>query len=77
MLMEMVRRGTLQIMPLLPGEADKVGAIMKRYGKMLFADAWAVRLSEMLPDSMVHAIDKRDSTPCRRHRNQDVKAVTP
>ena len=76
-LMEMVRRGTLQVMPLLPEEADAVGAIMKRCTKMQFADACIVRLSEILPDAVVYTTDKRDFSIYRRHRNQPIKSVTP
>ncbi|MBI5771850.1 MAG: hypothetical protein HZA93_29025 [Verrucomicrobia bacterium] len=31
LLMEMVRRGTLHIVPLLPAEAEAIGALLKRY----------------------------------------------
>ena len=77
LLMEMVRRGTLTVLPLLPGEADAVGALMKRYRKMQFADACVVRLSEMLPDAVVYTTDKRDFGVFRRRRNEPIALVTP
>lgn len=77
LLMEMVRRGTLQVVPLLPKEAEVIGMALKRYGKMQFADACLVRLSELLPDSMVYTTDKRDFSVYRRHRNQVIKYISP
>jgi hypothetical protein len=75
--MEMVRRGTLRVVPLLPAEAEAIGAMMKRYPKMQFADACVVRLSESLAESVVYTTDKRDFSVYRRHRNQAIKTVTP
>ena len=77
LLMEMVRRGTLQVVPLLPREAEAIGATLKRYPKMQFADACVVRLSELLSDSVVYTTDKRDFSVYRRHRNQPIKHVSP
>jgi predicted nucleic acid-binding protein len=76
-LMEMVRRGTLQVSALLPAEADALASLMKRYPKMQFADACVVRLSEMLTDAAVYTTDKRDFAIYRRHRNKPIKTVTP
>jgi predicted nucleic acid-binding protein len=76
-LMEMVRRGTLQVVPLLPVEADALATLMKRYSKMQFADACVVRLSEMLADAVVYTTDKRDFSVYRRRRNEPIKTVTP
>ncbi len=77
LVMEMVRRGTLQVVPLLPKEAEAIGAVLKRYGKMQFADACLVRLSELLPDSVVYTTDRRDFSIYRRHRNQGIKFISP
>lgn len=77
LLMEMVKRGTLRIVPLLPAEGDPIGTLMKRYSKMQFADACIVRLSETLLDAVVYTTDKRDFTIYRRRRNEVIKAVTP
>ena len=77
LLMEMVKRGTLRILPLLPADAEPIGAVMKRYPKMQFADACIVRLSETLPDALVYTTDKRDFGIYRRRRNESIKTVTP
>lgn len=77
LLMEMVKRGTLRIAPLLPGEAEAIGTLMKRYAKMQFADACVVRLSETLPDALVYTTDKRDFGIYRRRRNETIKVITP
>ena len=77
LLMEMVRRGTLRIAPTLPAEAESLGAMMKRYPKMQFADACVVRLSETMADAVVYTTDKRDFAIYRRHRNQAIKTFTP
>lgn len=77
LLMEMIKRGTLRIVPLLPEQGDLIAALMKRYPRMQFADACIVRLSETLPDAVVFTTDKRDFTIYRRRRNEAIKAVTP
>jgi predicted nucleic acid-binding protein len=76
-LMEMVRRGTLHVVLLLPAEAEPLSALMKRYAKMQFADACIVRLSEMLPDALVYTTDKRDFAIYRRRGRELIKTVTP
>lgn len=76
-LMEMVRRGTLHVMPLLPHEADPLGVLMKKYGQMQFADACVVRLSEILPEAVVYTADKRDFSIYRRKGRELIKTVTP
>ena len=76
-LMEMVRRGTLQVAPMLPAEAEPLGALMKRYEKMQFADACIVRLSEILPNAVVYTTDKRDFAIFRRRGRELIKTVTP
>ncbi len=75
--MEMVRRGTLNMMNLLPTDADALGALMKRYPKMQFADACIVRLSEILANAVVFTTDKRDFAIYRRRRNEAIKTVSP
>lgn len=77
LLMEMVRRGALQVAALLPNEAEPIGILMKRYTKMQFADACIVHLSATMTDSVVYTTDKRDFAIYRRNRNQFIKTVTP
>lgn len=79
LLMEMVKRGTLTVMPLLPRDAEAIGTVMRlwRYPKMQFADACVVRLSETLPDALVYTTDKRDFGIYRRRRNKTIKTITP
>lgn len=77
LLMEMVRRGTLQVATILPVEAESIGALMKRYPKMQFADACIVRLSETIAEAIVYTTDKRDFSILRRRRNEVIKMVTP
>ena len=77
LLMEMVGRGTLQLIALLPTEAVALGVLMKRYPKMQFADACVVRLSEIVPNAVVFTTDKRDFGIYRRRRNEAIKTVTP
>lgn len=77
LLLEMVRRGTLRIVPLLPGETDAITTLLQRYETMQFADACVVRLSELIPESVVYTTDKRDFTVYRRRRNQLIRFVSP
>lgn len=77
LLMEMVDRGTLHVASLLPKEAEPIGALMRRYPKMQFADACVVHLSATLPNAVVYTTDKRDFSVYRRNRNDPIKAITP
>jgi predicted nucleic acid-binding protein len=77
LLMEMVRRETLRVVPLLPADAAAIGGLMKRYPKMQYADACIVRLSETIAEALVYTTDKRDFAIRRRHRNQAIKTTTP
>ncbi len=77
LLMEMVRRGTLRIVPIIPAQADAVALVMKRYPKMQFADACIVRLSETEAGAVVYTADKRDFGIFRRRKNAPIKMVTP
>jgi hypothetical protein len=75
--MEMVRRGTLQIVSVLPTEAGAIAALMKHYPKMQFADVCIVHLSATVANAVVYTTDKRDFAIYRRRRNETIKAVTP
>ncbi len=77
LLMTMIQRGTLEVVSVLPAEAEAIAALMKRYDRMQFADACIVRLSEMIAGAVVYTTDKRDFTVYRRHRNQPVRIVAP
>jgi len=77
LLMEMVRRGTLQIVSVLPKEADAIAALMKHCPKMQFADACIVHLSATVANAVVYTTDKRDFAIYRRRRNEMIKTVTP
>ena len=77
LLMEMVERGALLVAPLLPRDARHLAATMGKYPKMQFADACVVRLSELLPQSVVYTTDKKDFSIYRRHGRETIKTVTP
>lgn len=77
LLMEMIRRGTLHILPLLPEQAPRIGALMARYPRMQFADACVVCLSEQEKKSIVYTTDKRDFSVYRRFRSELIKTITP
>lgn len=77
LLMEMVKRGSLHITPLLPDESDALAALMQKYERMQFADACIVRLSEIIPDALVYTTDKRDFSIYRRRGREQIKTVTP
>jgi predicted nucleic acid-binding protein len=77
LLMEMVRRGTLLVQALLPGEAEALAKLMTRYPKMQFADACVVRLSELLPGAVVYTTDRRDFTVFRRRKRDPIALEFP
>ena len=76
-LMEMVRRGALQVEHLLPGDAQPLAALMTKYPKMQLADACIVRLSEVLPKAVVYTTDKRDFGVYRRRGKEAIDMITP
>lgn len=77
LLMEMVKRGTLQVVSLLPNEAEPIGVLLKQYPKMQFADACVVHLSAIFPGTIVYTTDKRDFSVYRRNKNAPIRTVTP
>jgi len=77
LLMEMIKRGTLQVGSILRDHAQAIGLIMERYPKMQFADACVVCLSEMERNAVVYTTDKRDFSIYRRRHNELIKIVTP
>jgi hypothetical protein len=76
-LMEMVRRGALQVEHLLPGEALSLAMLMTKYPKMQLADACIVRLSEILPKAVVYTTAKRDFSVYRRKGKETINTITP
>jgi predicted nucleic acid-binding protein len=77
LLMEMIQSGTLEVVPLFPGEAGSLEMLMRKYPRMQFADACVVRLSELLPGAVVYTTDKRDFAIYRRRGREVIKTVTP
>lgn len=77
LLMEMVRRGTLQVASILPNGAERIAALLKQYPKMQFADACIVHLSATNSDTVVYTTDKRDFSVYRRNRNEAIRTITP
>ncbi len=77
LLMEMIDRGTLQDVSLLPRESAAIGALMGRYPRMQFADACVVRLSAMISGAVVFTTDKQDFSIYRRNPKDRIEAVTP
>jgi predicted nucleic acid-binding protein len=77
LLMKMVSRGTLQMVSLLPKEAEPIGAVMKQHPKMQFTDACIVHLSATIANAVVYTTDKRDFAVYRRRRNEHIETVTP
>jgi len=77
LLMQMTARGALHGVSLLPQEAKALGALMKKYLRMQFADACVVRLSELERDSVVYSTERKDFSLCRRRGREVIKAVMP
>ena len=75
--MEMAHQGSLKIVPMVPVESVRLGALMKRYPKMQFADACVVRLAELMPDAVVYTTDKRDFSIYRKNVREVIRTVTP
>ena len=73
-IMEMIKRGTLQICSLLPQYAETIRGKMERYSQI---DACVVCLSESERNAVVYTTDKRDFVIYRRRRSEVIKTVTP
>ncbi len=60
------------------GEAAAIGELMARYANvpMSFADACLVRMSEVIPATVVLTLD-RDFTIYRKHHRQDIPLLMP
>ena len=60
-------------------EADRVASLMKKYadGRMDFADACLVVMTERVADSLVVTLDARDFSMYRRHERQVVPFLAP
>jgi len=77
-LLEMIETGVLEINPLLPRETMRLRQLMTRYaGRMQFADACVVRLSELHPTAQILSTDSRDFRIYRRNRNERLPLIVP
>ncbi|MDQ5979061.1 MAG: uncharacterized protein QG602_2035 [Verrucomicrobiota bacterium] len=77
-LLEMVEAGVLEVVPLLPRDAAKLRLLMKRYaGRIQYADACLIRLSELHPEARVLTTDVRDFRIYRRNRNERLPLISP
>jgi len=77
-LLEMVEAGVLEIAPLLSHETPRLRQLMARYsGRMQFADACLVRLSELHPAARILTTDTRDFHIYRRNRNERLPVIAP
>ena len=76
--LEIVRRGTLDLSFSLSGEIDQAVRLAKKYSDvpMSLADACLVRLSELHPAGLLLTLD-RDFTIYRRSRRQRIPLLSP
>ena len=76
--LDLVRRGVLDISFSLADEIDLVRVLMEKYRDvpMSLADACLVRMSELHPGSVVFTLD-RDFGVYRRHRRQAIPLLAP
>ncbi len=78
LLLEMVESGVLELSPLLPRETPRLRHLLMRYaGRMQFADACLVRLSELHPGAQILSTDSRDFRIYRRNRNERLPLIAP
>ena len=76
--LEIVRRGTLDLSFSLSGEIDAAVRLARKYRDvpMSLADACLVRMSELHPASPILTLD-RDFTIYRRHQRQRIPLLSP
>ncbi|HWA28010.1 MAG TPA: PIN domain-containing protein [Lacunisphaera sp.] len=77
-LLEMVEAGVLEVVALLPREASKLRQVMKRHaGRVQYADACLLRLSELHPAARVVTTDTRDFRIYRHNRSERLPLICP
>ncbi len=77
--LEMLRRGDLEIAFELSDNAAEVLALVRKYRDqgMDLADACLVRMSELLDDSVIYTVDRKDFSFYRRRRRQGIRCEFP
>ncbi len=75
--LKLLKRGVLQLAFNLSENIEQVSSLMERYADvpMSLADACLVRMSELLPESVVMTLD-RDFHIYRRHGRQKIPLIT-
>lgn len=77
-ILEMMEAGVLEILPLLPKETKRLRQLMAGYaGRMQFADACLVRLSELHPAAKILTADSRDFRIYRRNGKERLPLIVP
>ena len=76
--LEMVRRGALEVAFDVAGQVQPVSRLMAKYADvpMSLADACLVRMSELTPESKVMTLDS-DFQIYRRHGRQVIPVISP
>jgi uncharacterized protein len=77
---ELLDRGLLVVDFALASEAKAVTALMRRYrGRraMDLADACLVRMTELMPDSVVFTVDREFRDVYRKNRRQAIATILP
>ena len=77
--LEMLQVGDLEIAFALEENKIQVLALIKKYKDqhMDMADACVIRMSEILKDSVVYTVDKKDFSVYRRHGRESIRCVFP
>ena len=77
--LEMLRAGDLELAFAMDDNVMEVLALARKYRDqgMDLADACVVRMSELLEDSRVYTVDRRDFSVYRRNSRQAVPCVFP
>lgn len=77
--LEMLRRGDLEIAFELSDNALEVLALVRKYRDqgMDLADACLVRMSELLDDSVIYTVDRKDFSFYRRRRRHAIRCEFP
>ena len=75
---DLIERGILQVVPVLPEESPAVRTLLTRYGeRMDYADACLVRLSELHSEHTIITTDTADFRIYRRFKRQSLPLRTP
>lgn len=73
----LIEIGVICVHPVFPAQTTRIKVLMSKYGRMDFADATLVTLSEQYPRAKLVTTDRADFTIYRRRDGVPVPSIMP